>query len=45
MTDNTYCDHHFMGSWDDTKKIGQIQRLLGPKVMTSLIKLKRKILG
>lgn len=45
ITENTYCDHHFLGSWDDTKKIGPIRRLLGPKVMTSLIKLKRKILG
>lgn len=45
MTDNTYCDHHFLGSWDDTKKTSLIQKLLGPKVMTSLIKLKRKILG
>lgn len=45
MTENTYCDHHFMGSWDDTKKASPIKRLLGPKLMTSLIKLKRKILG
>lgn len=45
ISENTYCDHHFLGSWDDTKKIGPIKRLLGPKIMTSLIKLKRKILG
>lgn len=45
MTNNTYCDHHFMGSWDDKKKISPIKRLLGAKVLTSLIKLKRKILG
>ena len=45
ITENTYCDHHFLGSWDDTKKTSPIKRLLGPRVMTSLIKLKRKILG
>ena len=45
ITENTYCDHHFLGSWDDTKTSSPIRRLLGPKVMTSLIKLKRKILG
>lgn len=45
ITENTYCDHHFLGSWDDTKTNSPIRRLLGPKVMTSLIKLKRKILG
>lgn len=45
ITENTYCDHHFLGSWDDTKTNSAIRRLLGPKVMTSLIKLKRKILG
>lgn len=45
MTDNTYCDHHFMGSWGDNKKGSPISRLFGPKAMTLLIKLKRKILG
>ena len=45
ITDDTYCDHHFLGSWDETKNNSLIKRLLGPKVMTSLIKLKRKILG
>lgn len=44
-TDNSYCDHHFMGSWGDKKKVGPIARLFGPKVMTFMIKLKRKILG
>lgn len=45
MTDNTYCDHHFMGSWGDSKKVSLIGRLFGPKVLTMLIKLKRIILG
>lgn len=45
MTDNTYCDHHFMGSWDSEKKVNPIVKLFGPKTMISLIKLKRKILG
>ena len=45
LTDNTYCDHHFMGSWDDNKAVNPIIRILGPRTITSLIKLKRKILG
>ena len=45
ITDNTYCDHHFMGTWDDKRKVSFIFRLLGPKVVTFLIKLKRKIIG
>lgn len=45
LTDNTYCDHHFMGTWNDGKKKGVISWLLGPKVMPRLIKLKRRIIG
>jgi hypothetical protein len=45
MTDNTYCDHHFMGSWDNDKKVSPLVKLFGPKTMISLIKLKRKIIG
>lgn len=44
-TDNSYCDHHFMGSWGDNKKASVIGKLFGPKVLTVLIKMKRKILG
>ena len=45
LTENTYCDHHFMGSWSDTKGGGwksTIKRLVGQKNMTRLIKLKRR---
>lgn len=44
-TENTYCDHLGMGSWADHNggwktKIG---RIVGPKYMIRLIKLKRKL--
>lgn len=45
ITENTYCDHHFMGSWDENKKKTLFAKLVGQKNMTRLIKLKRRILG
>lgn len=45
ITENTYCDHHFMGSWSENKRLNYIFRLLGQKNTTRLIKLKRKVLG
>ena len=45
MTDNTYCDHHFMGSWSDRKDAGALMRIIGQKNMTRLIKLKRSLIG
>lgn len=45
ITENTYCDHHFMGSWNEKKRSNFIFRLLGQKNTTRLIKLKRKVLG
>ena len=46
LTENTYCDHHFMGSWAE-KKGGKrtLARIIGDKNMTRLIKLKRKLFG
>ena len=45
-TENTYCDHHYMGSWEDRKKgNGFLRNLIGQKNMTRLIKFKRFILG
>ena len=47
MTENTYCDHHFMSSWSE-KGIGwkaMVGNLVGRRNMTRLIKLKRKLLG
>jgi mannosyltransferase OCH1-like enzyme len=44
-TENTYCDHHFMGSWNDQRKSNVIMRIIGQKYFTSLIKLKRKLIG
>lgn len=46
LTANTYCDHHFMGSWSG-KKGGDttLAKIIGAKNMTRLIKLKRKLFG
>ena len=45
FTENTYCDHHFIGSWGNKTKGNLFIKLLGQKTFTRLIKLKRKILG
>ena len=45
IDENTYCDHHFMGTWNDGKKHSLLKRIVGQKTMTLLIKIKRKILG
>lgn len=45
ITEDTYCDHHFCGSWDDKKGKNLRHSLLSQKIMTCLIKIKRKILG
>lgn len=45
LTENTYCDHHFMGSWIETAHDSPLKRIIGPKNMIRLIKLKRKLLG
>ena len=48
LTENTYCNHHFMGSWNDKKGKGwkgKVLGLVGQKNMTRLIKLKRKLIG
>lgn len=45
LTDNTYCDHHFMRTWNDNKRVGLLASFIGQKNMTRLIKLKRKLFG
>ena len=47
LTDETYCDHHFMGSWNggEGKRKSPLTRFFNQKTITWLIKLKRKILG
>ncbi len=46
MTEHTYCDHHFMGSWGGGgKRKSSLARFIGQKNLTRLIKLKRKIFG
>lgn len=44
LTENTYCNHHFMGSWCGKKRKGWFA-LFGPKLTPKLIKLKRKLFG
>ena len=48
MTDDTYCDHHFMGSWSGSgggSRKSRLAKIIGSKNVTRLIKLKRKIIG
>ena len=47
LTDNTYCDHLGLGSWTESRGGWKdvVRRLLGPRIMPFLIKLKRKIIG
>ena len=45
ITDNTYCNHHFMSSWNEKKNKRFLLFLIGQKNLTKLIKFKRRILG
>ena len=49
LTENTFCDHHFMGTWNDKSTNGKkrvtLRRIVGQKNMIRLIKLKRKLFG
>ena len=49
LTANTYCDHHFLGTWNDnggkSSRKSSLARFIGKKNMTRLIKIKRKIFG
>ena len=45
LTENTYCDHHFMGTWNDNGSKGKMVRWIGRKNMIRLIKFKRKLFG
>lgn len=49
ITDNTYCNHHFMGSWNNKEKGISLKRIIGKIVgkqnMVYLIKLKRRLFG
>lgn len=45
LSENTYCDHHFMGSWDNESGMNWMWRLVSPKTKIRLIKLKRKLFG
>ena len=43
ITEDTYCDHHFLGSWNDKKGSSRLKHIIGQKNMTRIIKLKRKL--
>lgn len=46
VTDNTYCIHHFAGSWNPrSQKIKKyiFQKILGPKLTDSLVKTKKRV--
>lgn len=45
ITDNTYCDHHFMGSWSKEKKNWKyyLLHLVGENNKKRIIKLKRRL--
>lgn len=45
ITENTYCNHHFSGSWNDSPKSKAWYSFIGQKNITRLIKLKRKLFG
>ena len=51
LTEKTYCDHHFIGSWSEKGGKGgrdwkgMVRNLVGQKMMTKLIKIKRKMFG
>ena len=45
LTKNTYCDHHFMGSWNEQNSGHWLRRVVGQNNLTRLIKLKRKLIG
>ena len=45
ITENTYCDHHFMGTWNGKKGKNWLTSVFGPKWSVVLIKMKRKIFG
>lgn len=46
-TENTYCDHLGMGSWEDEEHgwKASVARLVGPRNAARLIKLKRRLIG
>lgn len=43
LTENTYCDHHFMGTWNDNGRKGWLWSVIGQRNVTRLIKLKRRL--
>lgn len=45
ITDNTYCDHHFVGSWSGKKNENWLSRVFGKNCSVFMIKMKRKIFG
>lgn len=44
-TENTYCEHMGLSSWTNNGWKDRVGKLVGPQIMTYLIKLKRKLIG
>ena len=46
-TENTYCDHLGLGSWSESGGgwKAAVGRMVGPRIMPALVKLKRKFIG
>ncbi|MBP3199307.1 MAG: glycosyl transferase [Butyrivibrio sp.] len=45
ITENTYCDHHFMGSWSVSTKKSFLRTIIGHQTLVRLIKIKRMLFG
>lgn len=45
ISENTYCDHHFMSSWSESTKKSSLISIIGAQNMIRLIKLKRLLFG
>lgn len=45
ISENTYCDHHFMGSWSESTIKSSLKSIIGAQNMIRLIKIKRLLFG
>lgn len=45
ITSDTYCNHHFMGSWNGYSQKSFLRKVFGTQLMVTLIKIKRRVFG
>lgn len=45
VTENTFCDHRGMCSWNNAKNIPWILKIVGPGMRIKMIKIKRRLIG